>query len=77
MFDWKVRFSHKEFWIALIPACLVLVQQIAAMFGHPLDLAGVSDQLLGIINSIFLVLTIMGVVNDPTTKGLADPEDKE
>ena len=38
MINWKVRIKNKNFWIALIPAVLLLVQVIAAVFGYTLDL---------------------------------------
>ena len=34
MINWKVRIKNKNFWIALIPAVLLLVQVIAAVFGY-------------------------------------------
>ncbi|MDQ0152602.1 phi LC3 family holin [Moryella indoligenes] len=38
MINWKVRIKNKSFWIAMIPAVLLLVQVIAAVFGYTLDL---------------------------------------
>ena len=32
--NWLVRIKNKSFWIALIPAVLLLIQVIAAVFGH-------------------------------------------
>lgn len=31
--NWKVRLKNKSFWLALIPAVLLLVQVVAAVFG--------------------------------------------
>jgi len=36
--NWKVRLKNKSFWLALIPAVLLLVQVVAAVFGYTLDL---------------------------------------
>ena len=36
--NWKVRFLNKYFWLALIPAVLLLVQAVAKVFGFELDL---------------------------------------
>lgn len=70
--NWKVRMGNKTFWMALIPATLLLVQAVAGVFGYVLELGELGDQLLMVINALFVVLTIVGVVTDPTTKGIAD-----
>lgn len=70
--NWKVRFANKYFWLALIPAVLLLVQVIAAVFGFELDLSVLGERLLAVVNALFGVLAIIGVVNDPTTKGVQD-----
>ena len=36
--NWKVRLRNKTFWLSLIPAALLLVQVVAAVFGYTLDL---------------------------------------
>ena len=70
--NWKVRIKNKNFWIALIPALLLLIQAIAAVFGFTLDLSELQQKLLAVINALFLVLAILGIVNDPTTEGVCD-----
>ena len=72
MINWKVRIKNKNFWIALIPAVLLLVQVIAAVFGYTLDLGELGDKLLAVVNALFAVLTILGIVTDPTTAGIGD-----
>ncbi len=61
MINWKVRIKNKNFWIALIPAVLLLVQVIAAVFGYTLDLGELGDKLLAVVNALFAVLTILGI----------------
>lgn len=70
--NWKIRFKNKTFWLALIPAVLLLAQQVAALFGVALDSGGLQDQLMAIVSSVFALLAIMGVVADPTTVGVTD-----
>ena len=70
--NWIVRLKNKNFWLALIPAVLLLVQTVAAVFGFELDFGELGNQLLAVVNAVFAVLVILGVVNDPTTKGLGD-----
>lgn len=72
MINWIVRIKNKNFWLAIIPAVLLLVQTVAAVFGFTLDLGEIGDKLLAVVNAVFGVLVILGVVNDPTTAGIAD-----
>lgn len=72
MINWKVRIKNKAFWMAIIPALLLLAQTAAALLGITLDLTETQDKLLGIINAVFGVLTVIGIVNDPTTAGISD-----
>ena len=70
--NWKVRIKNETFWLALIPAVLLLVQVVAAVFGYTLDLGDLGNKLLDVVNAVFALLVILGVVNDPTTKGVSD-----
>ena len=72
MINWRVRIRNKAFWVAIIPAVLVLIQVVAAVFGYTLELGELGDKLIAVVNSVFVVLSILGVVNDPTTSGLSD-----
>lgn len=72
MINWKVRVKNKTFWLSLIPAALLLAQVVAAVFGLNLDLGELGNQLLAVVNALFAVLAILGVVNDPTTAGVSD-----
>lgn len=70
--NWGVRFKNKTFWISIIPAVLLLAQQVCALFGVKLEIAGLSDQLIAIIGTVFVILALMGIVNDPTVATLSD-----
>ena len=72
--NWLVRIKNKTFWIALIPALLLLIQVIAAVFGYTLDLGELGNQLLAVVNALFAVLSILGIVVDPTTAGVNDSQ---
>jgi len=72
MINWRVRIKNKAFWLALIPAALLLVQVVLAPFGYQWDYGVLNQQLAAIINALFAVLSIVGVVNDPTTTGVSD-----
>lgn len=68
----KVRLKNKTFWLTFIPAVLLLIQVVAAVFGYTLDLGNLGDKLLAVVNAVFMVLAILGVVVDPTTQGVGD-----
>lgn len=74
MINWKVRIRNKAFWMALIPAVLLLAQSAAAMMGFTVELDELGTRLLALVNQLFALLTILGIVNDPTTAGLSDSE---
>ena len=72
MINWKVRLVNKNFWLSLIPAVLLLIQAVGAPLGMTLDFGALGNQLLAIVNAVFAVLAILGIVQDPTTKGISD-----
>ena len=72
--NWKLRIKNKAFWLSIIPAVILFVQAVAAVFGYTLDLGEVGNNLIEVVNTLFVVLAIMGVVNDPTTSGISDSE---
>lgn len=72
MINWKIRVQNKTFWLALVPAFLLLIQALAQVFNISLNFSELNKDLLGVVNALFTVLAIVGVVADPTTKGLSD-----
>lgn len=72
MINVTVRMKNKAFWLAIVPAVLLLAQVCAAPFGYQWDFVVLNRQLADIINAAFAVLSILGVVTDPTTAGFAD-----
>lgn len=70
--NWTVRIKNKTFWLALIPAVLLLIQVVASVFGFTLDLGDLGDKLIAVVNALFAVLVILGIVTDPTTEGVGD-----
>lgn len=70
--NWKVRVRNKAFWVALIPAVLLLIQQLCAVVGVQLDFGDLQAQLVAIVGTVFTLLAILGIVADPTTVGVTD-----
>jgi len=72
--NWTVRIKNKAFWLAFIPAVLVLINAVANLLGFTLDLGDIGDKLVDIVEAVFLLLGILGIVVDPTTKSLSDSD---
>lgn len=70
--NWIVRLKNKNFWLAIIPAVIILIQQVGNTFGLQVYLGELGNNLLNIVNTVFIILAILGIVNDPTTDGLTD-----
>ena len=72
MINWKVRIKNKLFWLTVIPMVLLLLQQVLAVFGIQMDFGDLSSQLTAIVGTVFGILALVGIVNDPTTDSLSD-----
>ena len=72
--NWKVRIANINFWLTAIPALLLLIQVVAAVFGFELDLGDLGNKLLDVVNAVFMLMSILGIVNDPTTASMSDSE---
>ncbi|MEX5397230.1 phage holin [Streptococcus sp. ZJ93] len=72
MINWKVRFKNKAFWLAFIPTIALVVQNVGKLFGFEIEVTQTVEGLLNVINAVFVVLAIIGIVNDPTTATLSD-----
>ncbi len=72
MINWKVRIKQRWFWMAIIPSVLLLIQLVLDIFGIKMDFGELGDKLLAVVDAVFVILAICGVVTDPTTEGLGD-----
>lgn len=70
--NWEVRLRSKWFWVAIIPMILLLIQQVAAIAGVSLNFEDLQAQVLEIVETIFMIFGICGVIVDPTTEGFKD-----
>lgn len=70
--NWQVRFKNKTFWLTFIPALFLVVQTVASIFGFTLDLTDLQANILEVVNAVFALLAVLGVVVDNTTKGVSD-----
>lgn len=74
LINFQVRAKNKTFWVTFIPTVILLIQVILAVFGVTIDLSAFGDKLIDVINVVFSLLAILGVVTDPTTPGISDSE---
>lgn len=70
--NWIVRIRNKAFWLAVIPALALVVQAVAALFGYTINLETWVGKLQAVVNAVFALLAILGIVVDPTTDGVGD-----
>ena len=68
--NWKVRFKKKSFWVAIVSAIVLFVNNITQALG--LNYTEQLEQFSDGINGLLAVLVTFGVINDPTTKGMKD-----
>ncbi|MFD2444230.1 phage holin [Bacillus sp. CGMCC 1.16607] len=77
MINWKVRLKNKGWVMAFASQIIIMVQIIlATLNSYGVVDFQITDQIKGeiltLINSAFIILSMLGVVQDPTTKGLGD-----
>ena len=72
--NWRVRIKNKVFWLTIIPLALLLINQVLALFGVNFDQTIITEKLVQIVGTIFAILGLVGVVNDPTTEGVEDSD---
>lgn len=72
MINWTVRFENQTWWLAIIPAIALLVQAVLQLFGISWDYTELVGKLAAIVEALFGVLSIIGIIADPTTHGVSD-----
>ena len=72
--NWKVRLKNPTFWVGLIGALASFIIAVAQLFGLDIaaEIGGWEQALSALATAVFGVLALLGVVADPTTKGVSD-----
>jgi phi LC3 family holin len=70
--NWSVRLKSKTFWLGLVGVIGAFAVNLAALFGVDLDVTTTESAATMVISAVFAVLSLCGVVVDPTTSGLTD-----
>lgn len=68
----KVRFKNPVFWLTVIPAVITFIYTVLGAFDVVPALS--QDVVVNIVTAIITALTTIGVLIDPTTKGVGDSE---
>ncbi|AUN43451.1 holin [Streptococcus phage vB_SthS_VA460] len=65
MINFKLRLQNKATLVALISAAFLMLQQLGLEIPHNIQEG---------VNTFVAILVILGIVTDPTTKGIGDSE---
>ena len=68
----KVRFKNPVFWLTVIPAVITFVYTVLGAFGVVPAIS--QEMIVNIATALISALTTIGVLVDPTTKGVGDSE---
>ena len=60
--NWKVRFKNKTFLVSLFSLVLLLVQQVASLFGF--DTTVYNEQVTDLFNTVLAILVALGIINN-------------
>ncbi|TDM48587.1 phage holin [Macrococcoides goetzii] len=71
--NWKIRFKKKTFLVALFSALLLFANQIAGIFEY--DISEYSKSADALFTTVLNILVLIGVVDDPTVKGMLTDSD--
>ena len=65
--DWKARLTNKTWWASIIGALVLLSQQLGLNLSQYIP-----QNYVDIINTVFLILTLLGITVDTSTDGISD-----
>ena len=70
--NWKVRIKNPAFWITVIPALITVIYAVLALFDI---IPSVTEETVvrGFM-ALMSVLATLGIIVDPTTKGVNDSD---
>lgn len=70
--NWKVRLRNKTWLASVIALVITFVYDLLAML--EVVPAVTEDWLLSVVKTVLTLLTTLGVIIDPTTKGMTDSD---
>ena len=72
--NWKSRLRNKTFLVSLLSLLLILSNQVAGAFGY--DITVINAEVTKISETVLMILSLLGIIIDPTTQGVTDKEVK-
>jgi len=70
--NWKVRFKNKVWLSSFIATIVTFTYTILGMFDVAPEIT--QNALMNVINGILMMLSLTGVIVDPTTAGISDSD---
>lgn len=70
--NWKVRFKNKVWLSSFIATIVSFIYTILGMFDVAPEIT--QNVIMNVVNGILLMLSLTGVIVDPTTAGLNDSD---
>lgn len=79
LINWKVRFKNRNWVIAFISQILIIAEMIVSGMNsmgliHFQLTDAIQNSILTFVNAVFVLLSMLGIIQDPTTKGYRDSE---
>jgi phi LC3 family holin len=79
MINWKVRLKNRNWVIAFLSQIMIVAQMVLAYLNSTGVIEfqltdAIQNNVLTIVNAIFVLMSMLGIVQDPTTKGYRDSE---
>lgn len=70
--NWKIRFKNKVWLSSFIATIVSFIYTILGMFDVAPEIT--QNVIMNVVNGILLMLSLTGVIVDPTTAGLSDSD---
>lgn len=71
--NWKVRLRNPMFWLTFVPVLTTFVYSVLGLFGIVPRFS--EDAAVNALSAAVSALTAIGVLVDPTTKGVCDSKE--
>jgi len=68
--NWKVRFKNKIWLSSFIATIITFVYTILGMFDVAPEVT--QNSIMNVVNAVLMMLSLTGVIVDPTTAGIED-----
>ena len=70
--NWKVRLQSGSWWMGIISAVVVAVFAVLKLC--KVDLPVTADEIMNAATLILMIPAAIGIISDPTTKGVSDSQ---